>query len=65
MALDGPTYGDLARRNPHFWAWILEGATPEEIAQWGLPIVLPGTGEVDMERTAEHRTRAGAGRARR
>jgi hypothetical protein len=65
MALDGPTYDDLARRNPEFWAWILEGATAEEVAQWGLPIVLPGTGEVDLERTAENRMRPGAGRLRR
>jgi hypothetical protein len=65
MALEGPTYDDLARRNPGFWGWILEGASPEEVAQWGLPIVLPGTGEVDEVQTAEHRARAGAGRSRR
>ena len=65
MALDGPTYDDLARRNPEFWAWILEAATPEEVGQWGLPIVLPGTGEVDLERTTANRQRPGAGRLRR
>ena len=36
MALDGPTYDDLARRNPEFWAWILEGASAEEIAASGV-----------------------------
>ena len=61
MALDGPTYDDLARRNPEFWAWIL--ASPEEIAAWGLPIVLPGTGEIDLERTARW-SRTEAGRSR-
>jgi hypothetical protein len=57
MALDGPTYDDLARRNPGFWAWILEGATPQEIAEWGLPIVLPDTEEFDEEETARIRAR--------
>jgi hypothetical protein len=65
MALDGPTYDDLARRNPEFWAWILEGASAEEIAAWGLPIVLPGTGEIDLERTTRVRSRSEAGRSRR
>jgi hypothetical protein len=64
MALEGPTYDDLARRNPEFWAWILEGATTEEIVEWGLPIVLPGTGGIDLEATADAR-RSGAGRSRR
>ena len=70
MALDGPTYDDLARRNPEFWAWTRE-RSPEEIAAWGLPIVLPGTGEIDLERTTrrghaprrvDHASDAGRGR---
>ena len=65
MALEGPTYDDLARRNPEFWAWILEGASTAEIVEWGLPIVLAGTGRVDEERTEAARARSGAGRSRR
>src|SRR4051812_42790015 len=59
MALEGPTYDALARRTPEFWAWILGGASPEEIVEGGLPIVLPGPGVIALEATAEAR-RSGA-----
>ena len=64
MALDGPCYDDLARRNPGFWAWILEGASPQEIAEWQLPIILPGATGMDEVGTEEIRA-SGVGRARR
>lgn len=40
MPLRGPDYLDLARSNPHFWAWTLEAVEPTEVRDWQLPIVL-------------------------
>lgn len=40
MPLQGSQYIDLARINPHFWAWTLESIDPLEVRDWNLPIVL-------------------------
>lgn len=40
MSLGGDDYLDLARTNPHFYAWNLEGCEAAEPASWGMPLVL-------------------------
>lgn len=40
MPLYGDNYLDMARTNPHFYAWNVEGCDPEEVAEWEMPIVL-------------------------
>jgi hypothetical protein len=40
LSLVGREYLDTARANPHYWKWMLEAATAQEVADWDLPIVL-------------------------
>lgn len=40
LPLTGPAYLELARNNPHFWAWTLEAVAATEVRDWDLPIVL-------------------------
>lgn len=39
LSLDGNDYDYLARRNPKFWAWVLEEITEAEAEDWDLPPV--------------------------
>ena len=40
MTFTGQEFLDTARRNPHYWRWMTEAFTPQQVADWGLPIVL-------------------------
>jgi hypothetical protein len=47
MTLRGPEFIDTARRNPHYWRWMTEAFTAQQVVDWELPIVL-----VDQRDTA-------------
>lgn len=40
MALYGDNYLDMARTNPHFYAWCASECSAQESADWNMPIVL-------------------------
>jgi hypothetical protein len=40
MALDGDGYLDMARTNPHFYAWCAAACDAQEAVDWKMPIVL-------------------------
>ena len=59
MPLQGTDYLAMARTNPHFWAWTLEAISAQEIAAWGLPIVITDdvlAAQAEAARAAEART---------
>ena len=47
MALFGDNYLDMARTNPHFYAWCAAECSPQESADWNMPIVLVDAGDDD------------------
>lgn len=53
MTLRGADFVDTARRNPHYWKWMLEAFTADEVNRYDLPIVL-----VDDPKPAEDRSEA-------
>ncbi|CAN5868475.1 hypothetical protein BH23ACT2_BH23ACT2_11610 [soil metagenome] len=54
LPLVGSHYLDHARRNPQFWAWILEGVAPVEVRDWDLPIVLLDEAGLDRSGVPPH-----------
>jgi hypothetical protein len=50
MTLRGPEFIETARLNPHYWRWMTEAFTAQQVADWELPIVL--VDERDTERAA-------------
>lgn len=40
MTFRGREFLETARHNPHYWRWMTEAFTAQQVAEWELPIVL-------------------------